>query len=47
MWAVSEDDILRLCPEYVHLNKSIITGLLNEDANRLEHAGLENDNEIF
>ena len=43
MWAIRHDDILRLCPEYVHFNKSLIDGLLNEDAERLEDERLEND----
>ena len=45
VWAISEDEILRLCPEYIHINKSLITGILNEDAERLEAARLENENE--
>ena len=45
VWAVSEEDILMLCPEYVHLNKSLMGGLLNEDAERLEHARIENEGE--
>ena len=36
VWAVSEDEILMLCPEYVQFNKPLIGGLLNEDAERLE-----------
>ena len=32
-----------LCPEYVHFNKSIINGILVEDAERLEQARIEND----
>ena len=32
-----------LCPEYVHFNKSIIHGILVEDAERLELSRIEND----
>ena len=47
MWAINEDDILRLCPEYIQFNASLITGLLNEDAERLEATRLENENDIL
>ena len=47
VWAISEDDILRLCPENIHINKSLLTGMLNEDAEILEAARLENENEIL
>ena len=40
---ISEDGILRLCPEYVHFNKSIINGILIQDEERLEIARIEND----
>ena len=45
VWAINEEDILRLCPEYVHFNSSLINGLLNEDAERLEQARIENEGE--
>ena len=45
VWATNEDDILLLCPEYVQFNKSLIHGLLNEDAERLEQAIIENDDD--
>ena len=47
VWAINQKAILRLCPEYVHFNKSLIDGLLNEDAERLEDARLENDGYIL
>ena len=43
VWAINEDDVLRICPEYFHFNEFLINGLLNEDAERLEHARIEND----
>jgi hypothetical protein len=45
VWAISEDDILRLCPEYLHMNRSLIMGLINEDAERIEAAEIEHDYE--
>jgi hypothetical protein len=36
VWAITEDDILRLCPEYLHMNRKVITGLINEDAERID-----------
>jgi hypothetical protein len=47
VWAITEDDILRLCPEYLHMNRRFITGLINEDAERLEQAEMEDDDEIL
>jgi hypothetical protein len=47
VWAISEDDRLRLCPEYLHMNRKLIMGLINEDAERLEAAELEDDDEIL
>jgi hypothetical protein len=47
VWAISEDDILRLCPEYLHMNRKLIMGLINEDAERLEAAELEEDDDIL
>jgi hypothetical protein len=47
VWVISEDDILRLCPEYLHMNRKLIMGLINEDAERLEAAELEEDDEIL
>jgi hypothetical protein len=45
VWAITEDDILRLCPEYLHMNRKIIMGLINEDAERIEASEIENDYE--
>ena len=45
VWAVSEDEILMLCPEYVQFNKPLIGGLLNEDAERLEQSRIENEDD--
>jgi hypothetical protein len=41
--AITEDDILRLCPEYLHMNRKVIMGLINEDAERLEAAVFEGE----
>ena len=35
--AISETDVLRLCPEYVHFNKSIINEILIEDEESMEN----------
>ena len=43
--AISEEDILRLCPEYLHFNEFLINVLLNEDAERLEQERMENDDD--
>ena len=43
--AISEEDILRLCPEYLHFNEFLLHGLLNEDAERLEQKRIENDDD--
>ena len=45
VWAICEEDILMLCPEYAHFNKSLIHDLLNEDAERLEQARIEYDDD--
>jgi hypothetical protein len=47
VWAISHFDILKLCPEYLHMNRKLIMGLINEDAERLEAAELEEDDEIL
>jgi hypothetical protein len=47
VWAITEDDILRLCPEYLHMNRSLINGLINEDAERIEQAEMEGDDYIL
>jgi hypothetical protein len=47
VWAINENDILRLCPEYLHMNKKIIMGLINEDAERIEQAEMECDDYIL
>ena len=43
VWAIKQENVLMICPEYVHFNKSIINGMLIEDAERLEIARIEND----
>ena len=43
VWCVTEDNILMLCPEYVHFNRNIINIILNKDEARLERYRREND----
>ena len=43
MWVINKRAILRLCPDYVRFNKSIIDDILVEDEERIDIANIEND----